>query len=210
MMWPSPCTKIPCAVFGADVFYDVALGTVIVQIDPPKKAADRPVLDRDVLAVVCSDAVGVRSGTGSEPTEFKAVEIEHDVVRDDGDGVARRHGSVQVAGEAIDALDGDDGGERGDRRAVNGLGPDRDGAQGDSEHDEQRGGELDGGHWTLPSVEGWQQVAGSLAADAHFHHRVQSGRRPEARQSTLGRFHRCAPTRRSANQLLFPMSVPPV
>jgi len=131
-------------LIGANVFDDMALGCAdTFQQDPLKEAANRPVLDGDVLLVDRVDAVRLRAEAGEEAAEPEAVEVEHHVVRLDVNGVTRRHGGAQVASEAVHTLHGDDGGQRRDGRAGHGFGAGRGGAQDEREQDEQYGGACD-------------------------------------------------------------------
>src|SRR5215831_7942775 len=96
---------------GANIFNDMALGNALVhQMDPPSKPTDRAVLDRDVLTIVRIDPDSIRGGASGQTTKFEAVEVQYDVVRRDLDRGAMCLRGVQVAGEAVDALHGDDDG----------------------------------------------------------------------------------------------------
>ena len=76
------------------------------QPDGNQESANRPVPDRDVLAVEGVDPIRVRAQTGAQTAEPVAVHVEDDVVGLDLDGIAGRHGGDQAPGEAVHAPHG--------------------------------------------------------------------------------------------------------
>src|SRR5262249_45949981 len=99
-------------LIGTDVFDDVALGHGgIFQPDPRMEATNRPILDRNILAVECVDAIRVGAHTSGQAPALPAIEVEYHIVRLDVDGAARGHAGTQVARQAVDALYGDDIGQ---------------------------------------------------------------------------------------------------